>query len=424
MKKKWPALLVTAVLSMSLIAAPARAAGSFTAASASESTLTVGALDEVQNPLQTNVYRINAKAGFLKLKAHATPDALFHVLIEPLDQTGLSDPILFNGVLHAKWPEAIIELPADGSYQVALTRMLADGTSGHGQPLELTGPGLAASNLYVPPVLLREMKPGQVMAEPFTAEAAILPGAPARFLALMLDDALLSPNLLQPDGTAAPYTIDPAELPEGLHALSAVSQGPESEHTAVAVRLFTVDQVDSFTDVARSHWGRTAIEIMADEGILSGRGNGTFDPEAFVTREEFAKMLALVLGLPAPEAQESQFADIPADWWSRPHVEALAAAGLIRGESIDGVDYFAPQRNISRAEAATILGRSLGISELPAAEAPGFSDFGQVPDWAQTSVTFLSQMKWIEGFPDGTFGPTQPLTRAQAAKILAKIVGI
>lgn len=421
MKTRWPALLGTLTLCLGLLAAPAGAAGQ------DEGSLIIGEMDETVNPLQTNIYKIHAGEGPLHLKAQAAPGALFHLQVEAWQSPVPGAPgnqVLFSGVLHEGWPEATVMLPADGPYRLILTRVMADGATGHGQALELRGQGLSASNLYVPPVQLHEMKPGQVMTEPFAAEAAVLPGAQARYLMLLLDDQILSTNLLQPDGSAAPYIVDPTQLTEGLHALSAVAQGPDPDHMAVAPRLFMVDQVDSFTDVPRSHWGRTAIEVLADAGILTGRGGGAFDPEAFVTREEFAKMLALVLGVTVPEAGGSRFADIPADWWSRPYVEALAAEGLIRGESIDGVDYFAPRRNISRAEAATILGRALEISELPVTDAPAFTDFDQVPEWARTSVTFLSQMKWIAGFPDGTFGPTQPLTRAQAARILAKTAGL
>ena len=100
-----------------------------------ENTLTVGAMDEVTNPLQTNVYKITGKAGPLKLKAAAVPDALFHVLIETpgpatLEETG--PRIVFNGFLNDPRPEASVNLPADGQYLVFLTRFMADGRRGHG----------------------------------------------------------------------------------------------------------------------------------------------------------------------------------------------------------------------------------------------------------------------------------------------------
>lgn len=156
---------------------------------------------------------------------------------------------------------------------------MSDGKRGHGERFEMTGLELCAPNLYVPPILLREMEPGQVMAEPFDVPAGILHRAPAKFLKLQLDDTLLSENLLRPDRSAQPYTIKPAELKEGLHALKAIAQSPESEHLGVAVRRFVVDRLDSFRDVLRSHWARTAVEVLTDRGTLSGRGDGRFDPE-------------------------------------------------------------------------------------------------------------------------------------------------
>jgi hypothetical protein len=392
-----------------------------------ENTLTVGAMDEEKNPLQTNVYKITAKAGPLKLKAAAVPDALFQVVIMTDGPATLeSGPaVLFNSFLNDKRTEATVNLPSDGKYVVLLTRVMADGKRGHGEAFQMTGPELASSNMYVPPILLREMEPGQVMTAPFDAQASILYNAPASYLKLKLDSTVLSNNLLRADGSAAPYTINPATLKEGLHKLAAIAQGPNSEHMGVAARLFVVDRVDSFADVPRSHWARTAVEVLADRGTLSGRGNGMFDPNAPVTREEFAKMLSLVLGLSAPDHGAPEFVDEPQGAWSRPYIQALAAEGLMKGENVGGANYAYPHRTITRAEAAAILGRSLGINDSwVLSGGAGFSDFSRVPDWAKPSVIFLSRMKWLGGFPDGTYGPSQSLTRAQAAKVLVKYLGL
>ncbi len=173
-----------------------------------------------------------------------------------------------------------------------------------------------------------------------------------------------------------------------------------------------------------SHDGRLVmVEVLTDRGTLSGRGG--FDPEESVTREEFATMLALVLGLKAPDKGGPEFADVMQGAWSRPYIQALAAEGLIKGESVSGTAHYYPRRTITRAEAATIIGRSLGISDAwVSAGDTTFSDFSRVPDWARPSVILLSRMKWISGFPHGTYRPERTLTRAQAAKILVKYLAI
>jgi hypothetical protein len=86
---------------------------------------------------------------------------------------------------------------------------------------------------------------------------------------------------------------------------------------------------------------------------------------------------------------------------------------------VDGQRYFQPNRTISRAEAATILGRTLGLSLVPPEGRP-FSDWDAVPDWARGSVIALSTMGWINGMPDGTFQPGGQLQRDQTAKLLAQ----
>jgi hypothetical protein len=70
-----------------------------------------------------------------------------------------------------------------------------------------------------------------------------------------------------------------------------------------------------------------------------------------------------------------------------------------------------------------MLGRALGVSNQPVNGRP-FGDWDQVPDWAKPYVVALAQAGWINGFPDGTFRPADPLNRDQAAKLLAKFIGM
>ena len=49
-----------------------------------------------------------------------------------------------------------------------------------------------------------------------------------------------------------------------------------------------------FTDVSESHWAYSAIEEMAEKGIINGMGDGTFNPDGQITREQFAKIEEMV----------------------------------------------------------------------------------------------------------------------------------
>src|SRR5690606_10016646 len=98
-----------------------------------------------------------------------------------------------------------------------------------------------------------------------------------------------------------------------------------------------------------------------EAGIVSGRGDGTFAPEAVITREEMAVLVMRAFEAKmnqqiAGEAYEdSSFADQASiSAWAERYVQAAAELGLIQGR---GNNQFAPKANASRAESALIIYR-------------------------------------------------------------------
>jgi hypothetical protein len=114
-----------------------------------------------------------------------------------------------------------------------------------------------------------------------------------------------------------------------------------------------------FSDVEPGAWYASAVEWAAASGVAQGVGGGLFAPDAEITRQEMATMLAGYAAWAgvelAPAGGAAEFADGAqiADWAQEP-VAALAAAGLVEG--VGGGNY-APLRTATRAEAATLLAR-------------------------------------------------------------------
>ena len=79
---------------------------------------------------------------------------------------------------------------------------------------------------------------------------------------------------------------------------------------------------------------------MTEKGILSGKGEGIFDPESPVTREEFVKMLVLAL-FPDETGTGSPYSDVDASMWSFPYIAAANRLGLVYGFTDGG---FSPER--------------------------------------------------------------------------------
>jgi ferric-dicitrate binding protein FerR (iron transport regulator) len=127
-------------------------------------------------------------------------------------------------------------------------------------------------------------------------------------------------------------------------------------------------------------------------------------------------VLILTLGF-GPGRGASAFQDFtPADP-NYPFVKYLADRGVVKGYP-DGT--FRPAAPVTRAETAALLARALGLAVGPAPDAPTFSDLG--PDhWAYPVVEAAARAGIFRGFPDGTFRPEEPVTRAQAAALLLRL---
>ena len=123
---------------------------------------------------------------------------------------------------------------------------------------------------------------------------------------------------------------------------------------AVTFGLESDTAASTFSDVADSHWALQYIEACVEAGIINGYEDGTFLPGNNVTRTEMAKMIAAALELTA-DAEESSFNDT-ASHWAMTYIEACVDAGIVNGYE-DGT--FLPGNSISRAEAATIISRTL-----------------------------------------------------------------
>lgn len=178
-----------------------------------------------------------------------------------------------------------------------------------------------------------------------------------------------------------------------------------------------------FADVPQSHWAKDCIETLAARGIVGG-SSGQFYPDRRVTRAEFVKMLAGVLGADVSAAGASSFADVPSGSWASPYIAWAAANGLVTGTD---AAHFAPNANITREQIAAILLRSvqkLGLTLPEGQSAPVFADAAQVSGYAADAVAAIARAGLIGGYPDGTFRPRGNATRAEAAKLLAGVLEI
>lgn len=136
-----------------------------------------------------------------------------------------------------------------------------------------------------------------------------------------------------------------------------------AEVVTIFFRLLTDDarqrnwsSENNFSDVSADKWYNNAVSTLCHMGVLGGYSDGTFRPNAPITRAEFAK-IAVSFSQANGSAVYSYFTDVKTTDWFAPYVTAAKDSSLIEGYS-DGS--FKPENRITRAEACTIVNRVLG----------------------------------------------------------------
>ena len=176
---------------------------------------------------------------------------------------------------------------------------------------------------------------------------------------------------------------------------------------------------DRFTDVATGQPFCWEIGWLAAAGVTGGQVDGSFGALAPVTRASMAAFLYRLAGSPPyTPGPVATFPDVPVDHPFRAPVEWLAANGVIGGYG-DGT--FRPGEPVTRQSMAAFLHR---LASSPAVDTSGGPTFPDVPP----SATLYVPVEWLAstgitgGFGDGTFRPTQPVTRRSMAAFLYRYV--
>jgi hypothetical protein len=177
-----------------------------------------------------------------------------------------------------------------------------------------------------------------------------------------------------------------------------------------------------FSDVSASYWGYAAISSLSSKGIVSGYPDGSFKPEASITRAEFATMLVKALGLDTT-GTTGQFTDVTTGSWYNGAVNAAVHDGLVSGT---GDSLFAPNALITREQMAVMVSKALG-NKAPATvgtELNAYSDKSAVSSWAMSGMTEAVKAGIVSGMTAGTLAPKADATRAQAAAMIFKMLTI
>jgi hypothetical protein len=165
-----------------------------------------------------------------------------------------------------------------------------------------------------------------------------------------------------------------------------------------------------FADVSEGSYYSDAVDYLVEKGVLEGFPDGSFQPNAGVTRAQASKILVETLGLEVPATVELGFTDTKDDVWYSGYVAALVAAGIVEGNP-DGT--FAPGATITRAELAKMVVEAYELEQDADVEIP-FTDTANGA-WYQDHVNTLYSLGIVNGMTPTSFAPSATVTRGQAA---------
>ncbi len=199
----------------------------------------------------------------------------------------------------------------------------------------------------------------------------------------------------------------------------------ENKNESINYLFIKNDIEDLIFDDMGEHWSKNLVAFMGQNKIVNGNivdELTMFYPDNNMTRVEFSVMICNYLKLNIEEYKdvELEFDDLDIiPNWALGYVKAASEIGIISGKMDGDKVYFAPSDEITRAEAVTIIARTLSenlrIGEL------GFDDDKEIPKWAEENFRVMTNSKFISGYPDNTIRPNNKVTRAEAVVLLGNV---
>ncbi|QGG49145.1 S-layer homology domain-containing protein [Heliorestis convoluta] len=165
----------------------------------------------------------------------------------------------------------------------------------------------------------------------------------------------------------------------------------------------------------KGHWAENTIQEFVDMDITQGYPDGTFRPNGLITRAEFLTLVVKTFDLPIGNSAVT-FPDVQSSDWFYAVAGAAKAAGIVQGDERGN---FSPHRPVSRAEMVTMVRRAAGESLVLSGQRRSFPDV-PVGSWMEEPIVHAVQAGLVSGYQDGLFYPQQQATRAEAATVLIK----
>lgn len=176
-----------------------------------------------------------------------------------------------------------------------------------------------------------------------------------------------------------------------------------------------------FNDV-EGHWAEDNIIFIAEREASVGYPDGSFQPNAQMTRAMFATILARMITADLSDYNYRMFDDVDPDIWYGPSVSWAFEHGIVEGI---GGGFFAPNGSITRQDMILMIERFLDVFSISLTETEEdepFYDEETVSFWAADAVALMRKHSIVTGRPGNQFDPRGFSTRAEVATVLFRLV--
>lgn len=180
----------------------------------------------------------------------------------------------------------------------------------------------------------------------------------------------------------------------------------------------STDVSDIFSDIPTNAWYKDVVQYAFDNGLMTGTSATTFEPNTTTTRGMIVSILHRLEG--SPIVTGSDFTDVNDNDWYGQAVAWASSEGIVGGYG-DGT--FQPNKAITREEMASILYRYAeykGIDVSARTDLSNYSDVSQIGSWATDVIQWANAEGLINGMTVTTLDPQGNATRAQVAAILMR----
>ncbi|MBP1993061.1 DUF4838 domain-containing protein [Paenibacillus eucommiae] len=171
------------------------------------------------------------------------------------------------------------------------------------------------------------------------------------------------------------------------------------------------------------HWAKPVMGKWINQGLIQGYGDNEYRPDRLATRAEFVVLMNQIFQC-AQSTGGQPFADVQTNAWYAEDVSNIYAAGIIEGV---GGGKFEPEAQISREDAAVIVARAFRIAfnskDNQGTAVAEFTDYNQISSYALEAVTGLQAGGYIQGRENQQFVPKGKITRAEIVQLIDNVMG-